>query len=183
CDGDRAGETPQSPAQPDARRVALGVSDRLPALRAAAALLGDRHVDQADQRLSGGAAGLVPGAADHRALHGGALLLSRPAGTGEQPDHFIRIDGALDHLRHDDGVQPGALQHRGKTSRLLGAVAALSATGRGDPADLPAVPWLEALRHPYRPHPRLYVHDTAAHGLDDVRLFPPAAEIAGGSGA
>ena len=47
------------------------------ALRAAAALLDVQHLDQAERRLPGDPAGLVPGRADAGALHGGALHLPR----------------------------------------------------------------------------------------------------------
>ena len=47
-------------------------------------------------------------------------------------------DGALGLLRHADGLQPGALQHRRPAPLLLGAVAALPAADRHRPADLPA---------------------------------------------
>ena len=37
-----------------------------------------------------------PAASDHRALHGGAVLLSRAAGADQQPDRGLGRDGAVD---------------------------------------------------------------------------------------
>ena len=51
-------------------------------------------------------------------------------------------DGALGALRHADGLQPRALQHRRPAPLLLGAVAALPAADRHHPADLPDLPQL-----------------------------------------
>ena len=70
----------------------------------------------------------------------------------------------------------------GRHLALVGALAALLAAGRDRAADLPSLSDLGSLRHADRPHPRLHIHDAAAVGLDDVRLFPAVAQVARGSG-
>ena len=159
--------------------VPRAVSD----LRAGAALLGGRHLDQAEPRLSGDPAGLVPGRADHRALHGRAVRLSRPRRADQQPDRRERDHGALGAARHAHGLQPRPLQHRRAAPLVLGAVAALPAADRDRPAGVPALSRLGSVRHADRPDPRLHRHHPAGLGLDDVRLLPPAAEGDGGGGA
>ena len=73
-------------------------------------------------------------------LHGGALRLSRPGRADQQPHHLDVGDRPLGLVRHADGLQPGALQHRRPASLVLGAVAALPAADRDRPADLPDLP-------------------------------------------
>ena len=106
-------------AAPRGRRSRF--NDRLVrGVRAGAALLGRHHLDQAEQRLPDDAAGLVPGAADDGPLHRGAVLLSGPARADQQPDHRLRRHRALGLARHDDGLQPCALQHRRPASFASG---------------------------------------------------------------
>ena len=109
----------------------------LPRIRAVAALLDVQHVDQAERRLSGDPAGMVPASADPGALRGGAVRLSRARRADQQPDHLARRDCAFGSIGHADGLQPGALQHRRPASLLLGAVAALPSADRHRAAGVP----------------------------------------------
>ena len=90
--------------------------------------------------------------------------------------------GPVGAPRHADGLQPRALQHRRPAPVLLGAVAALPAADRHHPAGLPDLPHPRHPRHPLRPDHRLHRLHPAGVGLDDVRLFPPDAELDGGGG-
>ena len=98
------------------------------------------HLDQAEQRLSDDAAGLVPGATHNRSLHRGAFLLSRASRGSSTASIVASASTVLSTVMGTMMAYSLARFNTGGDHLALWVhLPALPAAGRHHPADLPPV--------------------------------------------